>query len=62
MGSENYTDGYKKNDLPLFRKGRDNQIEDMANFVNDIKVSGSHKVNFNKPNHAQAVVDAGNEL
>ena len=29
----NYIDGYQQNDLPLFRKGRDNQIKDMVDFV-----------------------------
>ena len=32
---ERYTDGYGHDELPLFRKGRDKQIEDMAEFVGD---------------------------
>lgn len=35
MSNEKYTDGYHKNDLPLFRKGRENQIKDLADFVED---------------------------
>lgn len=30
---ERYTDGYGHDELPLFRKGRDNQIRDMAEFA-----------------------------
>lgn len=42
MGSDNFTDGYQKNenDLPLFRTGRDNQIKDIAKFVGDF--DGKH--------------------
>ena len=32
---ERYTDGYGHDELPLFRKGRDKQIEDMAKFVDE---------------------------
>ena len=52
MGSDNYTDGYQKNenDLPLFRTGRENQIKDMVEFVEKLtdweKFKDLHK---NKP-------------
>ena len=37
MVIEKYTDGYQSNesDLPLFRTGRENQIKDMAKFVDE---------------------------
>lgn len=35
MVAEKYIDGYQTNDLPLFRTGRDNQIKDMAKFVEE---------------------------
>ena len=37
---ERYTDGYGHDELPLFRKGRDKQIEDMAKFVDEF--DGKH--------------------
>ncbi len=40
MKDKNYIDGYQSNDLPLFRKGRENQIKDMVEFVADF--DGSH--------------------
>jgi len=35
MTSEKFNDGYQKNDLPLFKKGRENQIEQLVDFVAD---------------------------
>ena len=40
MPPERYTDGYGHDELPLFRKGRDKQIEDMAKFVDEF--DGKH--------------------
>tara|TARA_Y100000593_G_scaffold74079_1_gene136179 strand:- start:701 stop:1123 length:423 start_codon:yes stop_codon:yes gene_type:complete len=50
MNDKNYIDGYQSNDLPLFRKGRENQIKDMVGFVEKFtdweKFKSLHK---NKP-------------
>ena len=69
MSSENYTDGYQQNDLPLFRTGRENQIKDMVEFVEKFtdweKFKELHK---NKPEIydefcrvAKALVDRGHK-